>query len=220
MLRHILFDFLERDFGVSDVVDLAEIGQTLGLTCQTRLNLVHVEESLSADFAGVRTKQDVSTRLEFHLVSKRDGFIELKLLQQSLRELREAVRVGLFFTKDHRQRDGLQSVGLQQGQLDTAFAGLGSRLVVRAAQKEGSDHVAHQVLRSQLDYVEVSLAEVDAISEHGRKHPVGVGRCERENERPMEQAGRLVEHAHRTLCKPASNHLFDLTDRGELGAFA
>lgn len=91
LLGHVLFNLLKGNVGVCDVVGLAKLGQTLRLASQTRLNFVHVEECLSADFAGVWAQEDVLTGLLLHLVCQSNGFFKLKFFEQGLCELGKAV---------------------------------------------------------------------------------------------------------------------------------
>ncbi len=130
-------------------------------------------------------QQDILTSLLLHLVSKSDGFIEIKVLQKSLSELSKTVGVGVISSKDERQRDGLQGICLQKRELDARFASLRSWLIVRASEKEGCDHMTDQVLSSKLDHIEVTVSKVLSIGKKCGKHSIGVCSSEGENERPV-----------------------------------
>lgn len=141
-----MFNFLDSNVDVGHVVSVTELVQILGLAGQTGLDLEHVEKSLSTDLTSVGSEQDVLTCLLLHLVGELDGALNIEVLEKSLCELREAVRVGALLSKDDGEGDGFERVVLQDGELDAGLVGLGTGLVVRATEQEGSDHVAHQVL--------------------------------------------------------------------------
>eukprot|EP00354_Favella_ehrenbergii_P003987 CAMPEP_0170459942 /NCGR_PEP_ID=MMETSP0123-20130129/6467_1 /TAXON_ID=182087 /ORGANISM="Favella ehrenbergii, Strain Fehren 1" /LENGTH=254 /DNA_ID=CAMNT_0010724705 /DNA_START=657 /DNA_END=1419 /DNA_ORIENTATION=- len=85
-------------------------------------------------------------------------------------------------------------------------------------QQEGGDHVPHQVLRSQLNHVQIHVAEVGAVGEKSGEHAVGVRGREGEDEGPVEEPARVVQHAHGRLGKARPDHFLDLADRGQLSA--
>ena len=91
-------------------------------------------------------------------------------------------------------------------------------LVLASSKKEGSDHVPHEVLRSQLDDVEILIAEVLPVCKQGCEHSIGALRSEAEYEGPVEEPGGLVEHAHWTFTEAALKHVLDLANGSELGA--
>jgi len=58
-LLHVVFDFIHGGVDIWDIVCLAECSQVGALLVDTSLHLKDVEECLSADLCGVRTKKDV-----------------------------------------------------------------------------------------------------------------------------------------------------------------
>lgn len=58
-LLHVGFDFVHGGVDIVDIVCLAERSQVRALLVDTSLHLKDVEECLSADLCGVRTKKDV-----------------------------------------------------------------------------------------------------------------------------------------------------------------
>ena len=98
-------------------------------------------------------KQDVLTSLVCHLVCKLDSKIEIKFLEQSFSELREAIRVNFFFLHDYWKSNLWKGVHWQRVDLLLCELSFWLWLVVTPAKEEGSNHVAHQVLRSELDHV-------------------------------------------------------------------
>jgi len=58
-LLHVGFDFIHCGVDIVDIVCLAECSQVGALLVDTSLHLEDVEECLSADLCGVRTKKDV-----------------------------------------------------------------------------------------------------------------------------------------------------------------
>ena len=80
-MGHVLLDLGQRLFCEAHIVRLAELRQALWLSCESRLNLEDVEKSLSSDLTCVWSKEDVLARLNFDLISKSDGFFELKVFK-------------------------------------------------------------------------------------------------------------------------------------------
>ena len=78
--------------------------------------------------------------------------------------------------------------------------------------------MAHQVLTAQFDHIEVGVSVAAAICKHGSKHAIRVLGSEAEDEGPVKEPARLVQHAHRTLRKAIPYHVLNLTDRGEFCA--
>ena len=76
----------------------------------------------------------------------------------------------------------------------------------------------HEVLGTQLDHIQVGIAEVLPVSEQRSEHAICVRGCEGEHERPVQEPAGLVEHAHGALCESRPNHVFDLSDGGQFGA--
>ena len=150
------------------------------------MHFIDVKECLAADLASVWSKQDVLASLLLHLVCQGNGLLKLEVLEQRLRELSEAVRVGVLLAHDHWQGNSFERVCLQQGELDPAVTGLRPGLVVGASEQESSDHVSHQVLRAQLNHVEVGVTEVGSVGQQRGEHSIGVRGREREDKRPVE----------------------------------
>ena len=74
------------------------------------------------------------------------------------------------------------------------------------------------MLASELDDIEVAIAEVLLVGQESCKHAIGVRGAEREDQGPVKQPACLVEHAHWALCEPCADHILDFTDRGKLSA--
>ena len=74
------------------------------------------------------------------------------------------------------------------------------------------------MLTSQLNHVQVPITEVLLVSQHRRKHSIRMLGGERKDQRPVQKPAGLMQHAHGALREPSSNHVLDLTDRGQLGA--
>jgi len=91
-------------------------------------------------------------------------------------------------------------------------------LVLASSEKEGSDHVPHEVLRSQLNDVEILIAEVLSVCKQGCEHSIGALRGETEYEGPVEEPRGLLEHAHWTFIEAVFDHVLDLANGSELGA--
>ena len=196
-----------------------KLGQIHGLARQSSLHLKHVQEGLSADLRSVRSQKDVLACLLLHLVGKSDCFVELEVFEQGLSEPSEAVRVVLLLSENERQGDVLQCVRLQWRDLDSCrLANLDVRLVIGPAKQEGSDHVPHQVLTAQLNHIEVRVAKVGSIGQHGCKHAIGVLGSEAEDKGPVEQVARLMKHTHWALSETRPDHVLNLADGREFGA--
>ena len=86
---------------------LAEFSQTLRFPGETSLNFEDVKKGLSTDFTRMGAEENILAGLYLHLVGKSDGIFELKVLQESLSELREAVGIRVFLTDDERECDRL-----------------------------------------------------------------------------------------------------------------
>ena len=97
---HVLFNFLYSNVNVGNIVSITELVQILCLAGQTSLHLEHVEESLSTDLTSVGSEKDVLASFLLHLVGEHDGALDIEVLEESLRELREAVRVGSLLPED------------------------------------------------------------------------------------------------------------------------
>ena len=180
------------------------------------MHLIDVQEGLSTDFTGMGAQQDILACLLLHLVGKSDGFVKIKVFEESLSELSKTVGVGVISSKDEGQRDRLKSICLQKRELDARFASLGSWLIVRASKKESCDHMANQMLGSKFNHIEVTVSKVLSIGEKRGKHSIGVCSREREDKRPVQKPGCLVQHTHGTLSESLSDHLLDLANSGEL----
>lgn len=86
---------------------LAEFCQTLRFSGETSLNFEDVKKGLSSDFTGVGAQENILASLNLHLVGESDCIFEFKVLEESLSELREAVRIRFFFTDNERECDRL-----------------------------------------------------------------------------------------------------------------
>lgn len=121
LLGHVLLDLFKSDISETNIVSLAERSQTLRLPRESSLHLKDVEECLSSDLTSVGSQQDVLASLKLNLVSKSDSLLEIEVLEQSLREECERVRVGVLLAEDQRESNRLQRVVLKEGELDAGF---------------------------------------------------------------------------------------------------
>ena len=183
----VLIDFFDSLIKVGNVDLLNKLGQVHGLARQSGLHLKDVQKGLSAYLRSVRSQKDILACLLLHLVGKSDCFVKLEVFEQGLGEPSEAIRVVLLLSENERQCDVLQCVRLQWRDLHSCrLANLDVRLVIGPAKQEGSDHVPHQVLTAQLNHIEVRVAKVRPVSQHGSEHTVGVLGSEAEDKGPVE----------------------------------
>ena len=76
--------------------------------------------------------------------------------------------------------------------------------------------MSHQMLRSQLNYVDIGIAIVLFVSKESRKHAISVLRSKVEHESPVKEPRRLMKQAHGTLSKALLEHVFDFANCSEL----
>ena len=109
-------------------------------------------------------QENVLTSFGLHLVSKSDSILKFKVLKKSFCELSETIGVSLLLSQDERESNSLKGVAVKRGKLYARLVSLYTWLIVGSAQKECCNHVSHQVLRAQLNHVEVRVSKVDSIS--------------------------------------------------------
>lgn len=92
-------------------------------------------------------------------------------------------------------------------------------LVLASAKQKAGDHVSHQILIAQRNYIKVGLPKILSISEQGGKEAVAAICRETKDENPVKKPLRLVKHLHRKLAVASLDDILKFTDRNLLDAF-